>query len=225
MHASFVLLDEINRASAKTQSAMLEAMQERQTSIGGVVHALPQPFMVLATQNPIEEEGTYVLPQAQLDRFLVKVVLDYPTPDQELEVLRRIEQGVIGAKPEPVAAVASAEDLAFVQDVVRRIYVADSVKRYIVAIVGATRDVGQTLGAEQAAYVELGASPRGAIAFLEVARAIALLQGRDHVLPEDVRQFAHEVLRHRLILTFEAVADRVRPESIIDAILGSVPTP
>ena len=225
VHANIVLLDEINRSSAKTQSAMLEAMQERQTSIGGVVYPLPQPFMVLATQNPIEEEGTYVLPQAQLDRFLLKVVIDYPTAGEEVEVLRRIESGVIGAKPQPVAAVASTEDLAFIQDVARRIFVADTVKHYIVEVVRATRQVEQVLGPEQAAYVEFGASPRGAIAFLQVARAIAFLQGRDHVVPEDVRQLAHEVLRHRIILSFEAMADRVRPETLIDAILAAVPTP
>lgn len=225
VHANFVLLDEVNRASAKTQSAMLEAMQERQTSIGGQMHPLPVPFMVLATQNPIEEEGTYVLPHAQLDRFLLKTVITHPNADEELEVLARIEAGVLGTTAGPIDSVASLEDVALLQAMTQRIYVAESVKRYMVDLIGATRDLGARVGGDAAAAVEFGASPRGTIAFFEVSRALALLAGRNHVLPEDVRRLAPAVLRHRLVLTFEAIAGRVRPESVIDALLAAVPTP
>ena len=225
VHANFVLLDEVNRASAKTQSAMLEAMQERQTSIGGVMHRLPRPFMVLATQNPIEEEGTYVLPHAQLDRFLLKTVITHPTAAEEVEVLARIESGVLGSGAEPIDPVASLAEVELLQGMTRRIYVAESIKRHIVDLVGATRDLAARVGGDAAEAVEFGASPRGSIAFFEVSRALALLAGRNHVVPEDVRRLAPAVLRHRLVLTFEAIAGRVRPEQVIDAVLTAVPTP
>jgi MoxR-like ATPase len=225
VHANFVLLDEVNRASAKTQSAMLEAMQERQTSIGGRMHRLPAPFMVLATQNPIEEEGTYVLPHAQLDRFLVKTVITHPSAAEELEVLARIESGVLGSTAEPVAAVATLEDVELLQSLTRRVYVAESVRRYMVDLVGATRHLRARVGDDSADAVEFGASPRGTIAFFEVSRALALLAGRNHVVPEDIRRLAPAVLRHRLVLTFEAIAARVRPETVIDALVAAVPTP
>ncbi|WP_460744691.1 AAA family ATPase [Mariniluteicoccus endophyticus] len=223
VHHNFVLLDEINRSSAKTQSAMLEAMQERQTTIGGETHRLPEPFMVLATQNPIEEEGTYVLPQAQMDRFLLKEIVDYPSPREELEVLNRIESGALDERT--TDAVLGAEHVSFMRDLVGRVYVDGAVKRYIIDIVNATRHPVQALGPEKGSYVEFGASPRGAIAMLHVARANAILNGRDHVVPDDVRVMRHQILRHRLVLTFEAVADRVRPEMVIDAIFATVPTP
>ncbi len=225
VHAHLVLLDEINRASAKTQSAMLEAMQERQTSIAGEVHRLPTPFMVLATQNPIDDEGTYVLPQAQMDRFLLKEVVDYPARGEEVEVLDRLDAGTLGTHAAPPDPVATPADVVFLQDVVRRIYVDPAIKRYVVDLVQATRDVGSLLGAETGAMVDLGASPRGSIAFFQVARALALLEGRDHVVPEDVRALRHAVLRHRIRLSFEAEAERVRPETIIDAVFGAVPSP
>ncbi len=223
VHANFVLLDEINRSSAKTQSAMLEAMQERQTTVGGETFRLPEPFMVLATQNPIEEEGTYVLPQAQMDRFLLKEIVHYPTPDEELEVLRRIESGVLGQQG--VESVVTVADVQFLQDLATRVYVDDVIKRYIVALVNATRAPAPVIGAERASYIEYGASPRGAIALLNVSKAVAVLNGRDHVVPEDVKAMRHAVLRHRLVLTFEAVADRMRPESLIDSIVNAVPSP
>lgn len=223
VHANFVLLDEINRSSAKTQSAMLEAMQERQTTIGDQTYPLPRPFMVMATQNPIEEEGTYVLPQAQMDRFLLKEVLSYPTPAQEAEVLRRIADGILDtAEVDPVVDVA---DVEYLQDLVGRIHVDESIRRYIVQIVHVTRHPDQFLTTEISRYLEYGASPRGAIAFLQSARAAAVLAGRDHVLPEDVVALRHSVLRHRLLLTFEAQAARVGPETLIDAIFDAVPTP
>jgi len=225
VHAHFVLLDEINRASAKTQSAMLEAMQERQTSIAGTIHPLPSPFMVLATQNPIEEEGTYVLPYAQMDRFLLKEVVDYPEETDELMVLDRIGDGTLGqhaAKVEPVATIGDVVDL---QAMVRRVYVDPAIRRYVVTLVRATRHVAQLLGPDLGAYVEFGASPRGSIAFFQAARAMAVVQGRHYVIPEDVRELRHAVLRHRVHLSFEALADRVQPESIIDAVFRAVPTP
>ncbi|WP_235736276.1 AAA family ATPase [Nocardioides alcanivorans] len=223
VHANFVLLDEVNRSSAKTQSAMLEAMQERQTTIGGETHRLPVPFMVLATQNPIDEEGTYVLPQAQMDRFLLKEVLDYPSPLEEAEVLARLAAGDLDSPD--VASVASLDDVLFLQSLVSKVHVAESINRYIIEIVNVTRHPEQFLPTETARYLEYGASPRGSIAFLQAARAQALLAGRAHVLPEDVVALRHSVLRHRLMLTFEALASRVRPEDVIDAIFDVVPTP
>ncbi|TNM40437.1 MoxR family ATPase [Nocardioides albidus] len=225
VHANFVLLDEINRASAKTQSALLEAMQERQTSIAGTIHPLPDPFMVLATQNPIEEEGTYVLPHAQMDRFLLKEIVDYPTEDDELMVLERIDDGTLGQHMADVTAVISTQEVADLQEMVRRVYVDPAIRRYITALVRATRDVPTLLGPELGNYVEIGASPRGSIAFFQAARAMAVVQGRHYVIPEDVRELRHSVLRHRLHLSFEALADRVRPETVIDAVFRAVPTP
>ncbi len=224
VHANFILLDEINRSSAKTQSAMLEAMQERQTTIGGKAYGLPKPFVVLATQNPIEQEGTYELPEAQLDRFLLKEVIDYPTPDQEIEILNRIDKGIL-SDATPTKAVASVEDLLFLQELTRKVYVDDSIKKYIVTLVNATRQASTVIDKDLARYIELGASPRGSVVLQDVAKALAILNGRSHVIPEDVKQLRHSVLRHRLILNFEAVADQVHPEAIIDAIFNAITTP
>lgn len=225
VHANFVLLDEINRASAKTQSALLEAMQERQTSIAGQVHPLPDPFMVLATQNPIDEEGTYVLPHAQMDRFLLKEIVDYPTEDDELMVLERFDDGTLGQHMADVEPVATTTDVAELQELVRRVYVDPAIKRYVVSLIRATRSASTLLGPELGGYVEIGASPRGSIAFFQAARAMAVVQGRHYVIPEDVRELRHSVLRHRIHLSFEALADRVRPETVIDAVFRAVPTP
>ncbi|MFT3887454.1 MAG: MoxR family ATPase [Arachnia sp.] len=222
VHANFVLLDEINRSSAKTQSAMLEAMQERQTTIGGRSYPLPSPFVVLATQNPIEEEGTYVLPQAQLDRFLLKEVVAYPSPDEEFEVLSRSEAG---AFEHVTTACATTDEVLQLQELTKRVRVDDTIKRYIVELVNVSRRPADFLSGDQARWIEYGASPRGALAFLHVARASALLDGRGYVTPGDVTGMRHAVLRHRLILTFEALAERVRPEELIDAIFATVPTP
>jgi len=225
VHANLVLLDEINRASAKTQSAMLEAMQERQTSIAGVVHPLPKPFLVLATQNPIEEEGTYVLPQAQMDRFLLKEVLDYPSESEELAVLDRVDDGTLGRTGASTRPVVGPADVAALQAMVDRVYVDPAIKRYIVSLVSATRHTVAAIGPQLGGYVEIGASPRASIAFFGVARALAILHGRHYVLPEDVRELRHSVLRHRLHLSFEALADRVPPEVVIDAVFAAVPSP
>ncbi|PID30296.1 AAA family ATPase [Candidatus Saccharibacteria bacterium] len=224
VHANIVLLDEINRSSAKTQSAMLEAMQEKQTSIGGKKYMLPNPFVVLATQNPIEQEGTYELPEAQLDRFLLKEVLLYPTSNEELEILKRIESGVLSNEDNSASSVTT-EDVVHAQQLAQKVYVDDSIKTYIVQIVTATRSPGSVIAAELARYVQYGASPRASIAFLQSARALALLNGRDYVIPEDVKALRYSVLRHRIILNFEAVADQVHSEAIIDAIINAVTAP
>ena len=223
VHANIVLLDEINRSSAKTQSAMLEAMQERQTSIGGVVYPLPKPFMVLATQNPIEEEGTYVLPEAQMDRFLMKEVLTYPKPAEEADVLDRISKGTFG-KPITTPPI-STDDVLWLQGAVERVYVDPVIKQYIVALVNTSRGGGPRPVQGLERHVRVGASPRGGIALMKVAQAIALQAGRTYVTPDDVGLLRHAVLRHRLVLTYDALADDVAPESIIDAIFAAVPTP
>lgn len=225
VHANIVLLDEINRSSAKTQSAMLEAMQEKQTSIGGKKFELPKPFMVLATQNPIEQEGTYELPEAQLDRFLLKEVLGYPTPTEELEVLKRIESGVLGDEAKPVDQQVNLSDVEHMQHLIKDVYIDDSIKQYIVTIVAATRNPRDYIPEDVAHYIQYGASPRASIAFQQIAKALALMEGRDYCIPEDVKKLRHAVLRHRLILNFEAIADRVQPETIIDAIFNAVPAP
>lgn len=223
VHANIVLLDEINRSSAKTQSAMLEAMQERQTSIGGVVYPLPHPFMVLATQNPIEEEGTYVLPEAQMDRFLIKDVLGYPTPGEEAKVLERISSGAFD-KPIKTSPI-STQDVEWLQGAAERVYVDPVIKHYIVALINTSRGGGPRPIRGLDAQVRVGASPRGGIALMKVAQAIALQEGRTYVIPDDVRLLRHGVLRHRLVLTYDALADGVAPEAIIDAIFAAVPTP
>jgi MoxR-like ATPase len=226
VHANFVLLDEINRSSAKTQSAMLEAMQEHQTTIGGEVFPLPVPFLVLATQNPIEQEGTYHLPEAQLDRFLLKEVLDYPEFAEEIEILARLDAGVYDEdRSDDSAPSVSIEDVLFLQQVTRRVFVDDSITNYIVSAVYVTRHADQYIAPDLASCIEFGASPRASIAFSRASRALALLAGRDHVLPEDVKALRHVVLRHRIILGFEAIADDVVPETIIDAVFDAVQAP
>lgn len=224
VHANFVLLDEINRSSAKTQSAMLEAMQERQTSIAGEIHKLPHPFVVLATQNPVEQEGTYELPEAQLDRFLLKEIIAYPTPEQEIEVLNRMEAGVYDTRLDESKAI-SLEEIVYLQGLVKKVYIDGAIKQYIVNLIAATRNPANFISPELAKYVEYGASPRGSITLMQVSRALAVLNGRDYVTPDDVKQLRYSVLRHRIILNFEAIADNVHQEAIIDAIFGAVSAP
>lgn len=219
--ANFVLLDEINRSSAKTQSAMLEVMQEQQVTIGGEVYHMPEIFTVIATQNPIEQEGTYLLAEAQLDRFLLKEKLTYPTPDQEYEILNRIEKNVFTTGQ----AVAEIADILYLQGLVQRVYIDDAIKKYIVAIINAARYPSKFISPELAEYITLGASTRGAIALLEVSKAVALMRCRNYVTPEDVKALAHSVLRHRITLNYAAVADGVSEEQIIDSIIGAIQTP
>lgn len=223
VHANMVLLDEINRSSAKTQSAMLEAMQERQTTIGGVNHKLPNPFMVMATQNPIEEEGTYVLPEAQMDRFLLKEVITYPTPVEELEVLTRIDSGQMTSQV-PVAPI-TLEDVRTLQEARRRVFVHETLKAYIVDIVNTTRGTGPNPLPGWNRHVRVGASPRGSIALMQIAQAIALMAGRNHVMPDDIKEMRYGILRHRIIRTFDALADNVSIEGLIDAVFNAVPVP
>ena len=218
--ANFVLLDEINRSSAKTQSAMLEAMQERTVSIGGTSYKLPDIFVVVATQNPIEQEGTYELSEAQLDRFLLKEIITYPTADQEVEILNRIEKDVFTN----VSSVASIDDVLFLQNITKKIYLAPSIKKYIVDLVQASRN-REAIFKDLAPYVAMGASTRAAIAFMEASKAVALIRGRAYVTPDDVKEMRHEVMRHRIMLNFAAIADGVQPEVIIDAIFQAVNTP
>jgi MoxR-like ATPase len=223
VHANFVLLDEINRSSAKTQSAMLEAMQEHQTTIGGTMYPLPKPFLVLATQNPIEQEGTYQLPEAQLDRFLLKEILDYPSFQEELQIIDRVDSGVYEAEQPPAAA--SLDDVLFLQKLVGDVYLDASIKNYIVSAVYVTRHADKYLSPELASSIEYGASPRASIAFARAARALALIEGRDHVIPDDVKTLRHVILRHRIILGFEAIAEDIRPETLIDAVFAAIPSP
>ncbi len=224
VHANFVLLDEINRSSAKTQSAMLEAMQERQVSVGGVMYKMPEPFVVLATQNPIEQEGTYELPEAQLDRFLLKEIVDYPSRDEEMQILNYTIAGQTTAEL-GAADKVSIEDVKKLQRLAKQIAVDEAIKNYIVNIVTATRNPRAIIDANLARYVEYGVSPRGGIALLQVAQALALINGRGYVTPDDVKQLRHAALRHRIILNFEAAADDVHPEAIIDAIFAKIQTP
>jgi len=225
VHANFVLLDEINRSSAKTQSAMLEAMEERQTSIGRTIYPLPDPFLVLATQNPIEQEGTYLLPEAQLDRFLLKEIIDYPDPNDEEEMLLLQDAAESQGKAAHTDGSVSTDDILFLQGLIHRVFVQDAIRRYVVAVINATRKPSAHIAAELARYVEFGASPRGSIAFIKVARAMALLAGRAHVIPEDVKALRNSVLRHRVVLGYEATVDNVAPETITQEIFDAVPTP
>ena len=223
VHANIVLLDEINRSSAKTQSAMLEAMQEGQTTIGGTVYPLPKPFMVMATQNPIEEEGTYVLPEAQMDRFLMKEIITYPQPLEELEVLNRIDSGSMD-KPIDVEPI-TLEELTFLQQMTRRIFLHDTLKAYIVDLINTTRGMGPSPLPGFSQHVRVGASPRGGIALMRVSQAVALMQGRNYVMPEDIKKLRHPILRHRIIRTFDAMADDISVDGLIDAVFSAVAVP
>ena len=219
--ANFVLLDEINRSSAKTQSAMLEAMQEHEVAIGGQIFKMPEVFVVIATQNPIEQEGTYPLAEAQMDRFMLKVELTYPNAEAETEILNRIEADVFSERKN----VCDLEDIIFLQEMSKKVYIDPAVKRYLVDIVQATRNTRQLIHPTLSQYVTMGASSRAAITFMEVSKSVALLNGRNYVTPDDVRTMRYEVLRHRVLLNFAAVADGVQEETIIDAIIGAVRTP
>ena len=219
--ANFVLLDEINRSSSKTQSAMLEAMQERQVTIGGKNYKLPEVFIVIATQNPIEQEGTYLLSEAQQDRFIIKETLYYPSANEELEILNRIENNVF----ENGKKVVDIKDIQFLQELSKKIYIDEAVKKYIINIVDATRNVSKVINPELAKYVVTGASTRASISFMEASKALALLNGRTYVTPDDIKGLSHSILRHRIGLNFEAIADDVKVETIIDAIIASIKAP
>jgi len=221
VYGNFILLDEVNRSSAKTQSAMLEAMQERSVTIGGTTYKMPDVFVVIATQNPVEQEGTYLLSEAQMDRFLLKVELTYPSKEEELKILDRIENGVFNTSKN----VSSMEDIVFLQELCKRVYIDSSIKKYIVDIVDATRHLDTVIDKELADYVTMGASTRATIAFMDTAKAMALINGRNYCTPEDVKSMRHSVLRHRIALNFAAIADGIQEEEIIDKIVGAIKTP
>jgi MoxR-like ATPase len=222
--ANLVLADEINRAPSKVQSALLEAMQERQVTIGDKTWPLPEPFLVLATQNPIEQEGTYPLPEAQMDRFMLKVIVGYPTAEEELVILDRMAT----TKPTfDLQSVVSPAEIIGYQTLVNQIHVDKLVKDYVVRLVVATREAaaGQGVAPDLKRLVRIGASPRATINLTLAARACALLEGRDHVTPDDVKLIAPDVLRHRILLTYEAEAEEVTAESIVTTLLGKVKVP
>ena len=221
IYANFVLLDEINRSNAKTQSATLEAMQEKQITIDGKIYKMPKIFTVIATQNPIEQEGTYLLAEAQLDRFLIKEKVNYPTIDEEVEIMSRIENNVFSE----FNAILKLEDLEFLQELTDKVYIDESIKKYIAEIIYATRNPKKYIDNNLVEYIDLGSSTRGAIAFLKASKALALINGRTHVIPEDIKWLRYSVLRHRISLNFAALADNITVENIIDAIFEAVPTP
>lgn len=221
VYANFVLLDEINRSSSKTQSAMLEAMQERQITINGKNYQLPEIFIAIATQNPIEQEGTYLLAEAQLDRFLIKEKLDYPKIFEEVEILNRLENNIF----ETNESILDLNDILFLQNITKKVYIDASIKQYIARIIYATRYPNNFIPENLANYINLGASTRGSIAFMECAKAYALLNGRTYVIPDDIKAVRYGVLRHRISLSFSAIADNVSVEAIIDAIVGAIQTP
>lgn len=219
--ANFVLADEINRAPAKVQSALLESMQERQVTLGKTTFALPQPFLVLATQNPIEQEGTYPLPEAQVDRFMLKVLIDYPKLEEEKKIIR---QNITGEKQE-VRPILRSEEIIEARKVVRQVYLDEKIEQYIVDIVFATRYPEKYGLKELKGMIAFGGSPRASINLALAARAYAFIKRRGYVVPEDVRAVAHDVLRHRIGLTYEAEASNISSDEIVSKVLNKVEVP
>ncbi|MBF0241344.1 MAG: MoxR family ATPase [Desulfamplus sp.] len=217
---NIILADEINRAPSKVQSALLEAMQERQVTIGDETYLLPEPFLVLATQNPIEQEGTYQLPEAQVDRFMLKVLIGYPDKNQELEILKKSQF----EQKQSIEAVVSLEQIKDMADIIRQIYVDDKLKEYVVNLIFATREPLK-YGMDIANYVEFGASPRATLFLTQAAKVTAFLQGRAYVTPQDIKIVAPDVLRHRIILSFEAEAEQITADQIIKSVFDSVEVP
>ncbi len=221
LFANIVLADEVNRAPPKVQAALLEAMQEKQVTIGGDTHLLAEPFIVLATQNPIEQEGTYPLPEAQLDRFMLKVHVGYPTREEEKEILWRMA----GGRPIPITAVAEATDILALRQTIAELYMDQKIVDYVVDVVRATREPQKVGLHEVKPLIAYGASPRASIYLAQAARAHAYLRGRAYVVPEDVKAMAFDVLRHRVLLTFEAEAEDLTSDDVIAKVLGAVPVP
>ncbi|MDB2429379.1 AAA family ATPase [Akkermansiaceae bacterium] len=219
--ANLILADEINRAPAKVQAALLEAMQERQVTIGDHSYALPAPFLVLATQNPIDQEGTYSLPEAQLDRFLLKVIVDYPNRDEELNILDRMASSTV---KDTTKAVVNPEMIAESRRIVDQIYIDPAVKGYIVDLVQATRDPSKYEGSLKS-LIQSGSSPRATINFALAARARAFLEQRAFVTPADIKELAPEILRHRILLSYEAEAENVTTDDVIQRLMARVPVP
>ena len=219
--AQLILADEINRAPAKVQSALLEAMQERQVTIGDETHLLPDPFLVLATQNPIEQEGTYPLPEAQVDRFMLKLKIDYPSREEERQILDRM---ATSANHRPPAPVVTTDDIVAARTLVDQVYVDDKIKDYIVSLVFATREP-KTFALDLGPLIEYGASPRATLCLTVAGRAHAFLQGRGYVTPQDVKAIAPDVLRHRVIVSYEAEAEEVDADEVVRRVLDGVPVP
>jgi len=220
--ANLLLADEINRSPAKVQAALLEAMQERQVTIGGTTHALPQPFMVMATQNPVEQEGTYPLPEAQLDRFLFKLLLDYPSRDEELELMRR--WGRMTTQPQ-VLPIATGEELLQLRSQVDAVHVAEPIQEYIVALVRATRELARTGTPDDESTLSFGASPRASLALYQASKALAWLRGSDFVSPGHVQDVYADVMRHRIGLSFEAEAQGVTADTVLRGIVERTAVP
>jgi len=218
--ANFVLTDEINRAPAKVQSALLEVMAEHQVSIGGVTHAVPEPFLVMATQNPIESEGVYALPEAQRDRFLMKIVVDYPTKAEEVEIVQRM-----GVKPPHAHRVLELDDLVRLQAAADSVFAHRAIVDFAVRLVFATRTPAEYDLPDVAPMIAYGASPRASLGLIGAARSLAVLRGRDYILPVDVLDIAHDVFRHRLVLSYEALADGVLVDDLINRVIEAVPAP
>lgn len=220
--ANLLIADEINRAPAKVQSALLEAMQERQVTLGDETYPLPKPFLVMATQNPIEQEGTYPLPEAQTDRFMLKCVVTHPSREDERRIMKRFAQG----KPAAPKCCITPEEIPLLLSAVDNVYCDEKVGDYILDLVFATRDPASVKGlASLKEAIQLGASPRATLCLNLAARANALLRGRAYATPQDVKEVAHEVLRHRLLLTYEAEAENLTPDAVIDRLLAEVPVP
>jgi MoxR-like ATPase len=218
--ANLLLADEINRAPAKVQSALLEVMQERQVTIAGESHRVPSPFVVMATQNPIETEGTYALPEAQVDRFMMKVLIGYPSEEEELVIVTRAASGT-----QPVSRVATTGELIALQARVRQVYVDPTLMQFAVKLVAATREPDKVGLKDAGRLILYGASPRATIAMIEAGRALAFLRGRDYVLPEDVIDIAPDVMRHRIIVSYEALSEGTTSDDIVRRILKAVPAP
>ena len=218
--ANLLLADEINRAPAKVQSALLEVMQERQVTIAGETHKVPEPFVVMATQNPIETEGTYPLPEAQVDRFMMKVLVDYPSEEEEFVITQRVTGPAV-----EVNAVADTHALAMLQRQCREVYVDPSLIQYAVKLVSATRNPQKYELADMAKYLTYGASPRATIGMIEGARALAMLRGRRYALPEDVTALVPDVMRHRLVLSYEALAEGITADALVQRVMSKIPVP
>ncbi|MCE2935371.1 MAG: AAA family ATPase [Cyclobacteriaceae bacterium] len=218
--ANIILADEINRSPAKVQSALLEAMQEKQVTIGETSFQLDRPFLVLATQNPVEQEGTYPLPEAQVDRFMMKVSVSYPTKEQELEIMRRISNMQFSYEVKPVL---TKQDIFAIRDAVNQVKISESLERYIIELVTATRRPLEYKLEKEAQYIQFGASPRASINLNLAAKAQAFLEGREYVLPEDIKEVAADVMNHRILLNYEAEADNVKTTDIIKVLLQKVP--
>lgn len=218
--ANIILADEINRSPAKVQSALLEAMQEKQVTIGETTFTLDKPFLVMATQNPVENEGTYPLPEAQIDRFMMKVFVNYPTKEDELEIMRRISNMQFNYE---VNQVLTKEDIFSIRGEVNKVKISESLEKYIIELVSATRKPKEYKLDNEAQYIQFGASPRASINMNLAAKAMAFMDGRDYVLPEDIKEIALDIMNHRIILNYEAEADNVKTADIVKALLTKVP--